>query len=67
MSITRETVCAIHKRRPVRRPTRDTQLADQRELFTTHLQTKFLPRVAMRSAFELQIFLDMPYLGNGLR
>jgi len=50
-------------------PTRDKQLAVERELFTTHLQTKFLPRDAMRYAFELGLhnFFDMPYLGNGLR
>ena len=39
------------------RPTRDIQLADVRELFTTHLQTKFLPRDAMHYTFELQNFL----------
>ena len=48
------------------RPTRDIQLADVRELFTTHLQT-ILPRDTMHYAFELQKFFNMSYLGNGSR
>ena len=42
-------------------------LADKRELFMTHLYTRFLPRDAICYAFEPSNIFDMPYLGNGLR
>ena len=37
---------------------RHTQAADERELFTMHLQTKFLPRDAIRYVFEIHNFTE---------